>query len=53
MPVTITRPAALEEQGDGALELAVDAIDKAEDGGRFRSQDLARQLEAGHGIAHL
>ena len=39
--------AAVVEQLDRALEVAVDAIDQAEDRRRLGAQDLARELEAG------
>jgi hypothetical protein len=38
MPVTITRPAAVEEEADRPLESFVEAIDQPQNGGRFRLQ---------------
>ena len=43
---------AVEEQLDGAFEVAVDAIDEAEDRGRFGPQHLAREIEAGDRVVH-
>ena len=36
---------------DRAFEIAVDAIDEAEDGGRFDTEHLARQLESRSGVS--
>src|SRR5688572_1105382 len=44
--------AALEEEANRPLEVAVEAVEKAEDGGRLGLQDLARQVQAVDGAVH-
>ena len=46
MPVTITRPRHSNSSWTALLEVAVDPLDEAENGGRLGAEHLLRQLQA-------
>jgi hypothetical protein len=45
MPLTITRPTAIENQHQRLQEVAVDAVGQCQDGVGFNAQNLAGQIE--------
>ena len=49
MPVTMTRPAALEQQAHGLLEPFVQAFDQRQDGVGFGLQDFPGEREIDRG----